>query len=214
MTNNDMVTLNIYNRPPQLADDSSGNINQTDFNLNTDKPQINQNYYDNIRNGIPQNYNSAPRTKYLKKNNIESSIEESSSSTDNNHNNTPVMPAPVQYPQFQQPIYQQVPLQPVQVGQPIQMAPMGNPMITPYNSPYGQPIVVQQRVNKNRNKPINNAPKTIIIREREPARSHKSGEDCCAGFLAGFAACLACCCLMGLCCPGPHGHHGPHRGRW
>ena len=194
MTNNDMVTLNIYNHPPQLDDDSSGNINQTDFNLNTDKPQINQNYYyDNTRNGNPKNYNSAPRTKYPKKKQIKSSIDESSSSTDNNPNNTPVMAPPVQYPQFQQPIYQQVPVQPVQpirAGQPIPMAPMANQMISPYNTPYGQPVVVQQRVNKNRNKPVNNAPQTIIIREREPKRKNTSGEDCCAGCL-GANCCLS-----------------------
>ena len=212
MTNNDMVTLNIYNRPPQLADDSS-NINETDFNLNTDKPQITHNFYDNSRIGNPQNYNSAPRVKYPKKKNIETSIDESSGSTVNNPNNPPVMPSPIRFPQFQQPIYQQVPVQPVQpiqAGQPMQYAPMTNPMVSPYNTPYGQPVVVQQRVNKNRNKPVNNAPQTIIIREREPQRKHTSGEDCCAGCLAGIGACLACCCLMGLCCPGPH---GPHR-RW
>ena len=214
MTNNEMVTLNIYNHPPQLADDSSGNINETNFTLNTDKPQINQNFYDNTRNGNPQNYNSAPRIKYPKKKNNSSSIDESSSSTDNNPDNAPVMQQPIRYPQFQQPIYQQVPVQPVQpiqAAQPVPYPPM-NPMISPYNTPYGQPVVVQQRVNKNRNKPVNNAPKTIIIREREPERRQRSEEECCAGFLAGCAACLTCCCLMGLCCPGPHGPHGHHRG--
>jgi hypothetical protein len=209
--NNDMVTLNIYNSPPQLADTSNGNINETDYNLNTDKPQMNQKYYDNIRNDLPQNYNSAPRTQYPKKNNVQSSIDESSSdSTENNPNNTPVIPPPAQYPQFKQPIYQQMPVQPVAVA-----TPMANPVVYPYNynTPYGQPIVIQQqRHNNNKNRPVNNAPKTIIIREREPERRRSSEEDCCAGCLAGFGACLACCCLMGLCCPGPH---GPHRyGRW
>ena len=52
--------------------------------------------------------------------------------------------------------------------------------------------------------------KKKIIREQEKPRKSK-GEDCCAGFLAGCAACLTISCLMGLCCP--HGHRGP-RGRW
>ena len=86
---NGMVTLNIYNNPPpQNADNSSANFNQTnqDFNLNTDKPQPNLTYYDNVRNVPPQNYNSAPRNQY-NNTNMQSSIDESSDSTPKKHRN-------------------------------------------------------------------------------------------------------------------------------
>ena len=62
--NNDMITLNIYNQPPPKSVDETGmNINQTeqDLNLNTDKPQMNPVFYDNVRNDQQNNYNSAPR---------------------------------------------------------------------------------------------------------------------------------------------------------
>ena len=207
---NGMVTLNIYNNPPpQTADNSSADFNQTEqnFNLNTDKPQPNPNYYDNVRNVPSPNYNSAPRNQYNNRN-MQSSIEdESSNSTQNNQRNVvPIIAARPQYAQYQQqPYYQPMPLQ--------QNVMIPQPGIVPYNSPYGQPVVIQGRqVNTNNTRSVNNAPQTIIIREKERPTHHKDKTaDCCAGCLAGVASCLACLCLMGLCCP-PH-HHGPPR-RW
>lgn len=210
--NNDMVTLNIYdNPPPQLADETSAKINETnqDFNLNTDKPRTNQNYYDNVRNDQP-NYNSAPRNYNNNQRNMQSSVDESSESIENNQNNTPAMAVPPQnggYPNFPpQQYYQQIPPRQVPLG-----APMA-PMAYPYNMAYAQPVVIQRQQPTTINKPVRNAPQTIIIREEEKKKSH-SGEDCCAGCLAACAACVTCCCLMALCSGGPHGPRGRH-GRW
>ena len=202
--NNDMVTLNIYNNPPpQLADETAAQINQTDqdYNLNTEKPRQKPTFYDNVRNG-QQNYNSAPRN-YNNRRNMESSVDESSESTENN-NNTPIRAVPPQNMQYQNNYYQQVPVRPVQLG-----APMA-PMAYQYNMAYAQPVIIQGKQPSNTNQPIRNAPQTIIIKEERKTKDH-SGEDCCAGCLAACAACLTCCCLMALCSPGPH---GPRRGRW
>ena len=213
---NGMVTLNIYNNPPiQSVNETTSKINQTeqDLNLNTDKPQPNPIFYDNVRNENPQNYNSAPRNNNNR--NMQNSIDESSDTTEENQKNiapvapvipvAPVVQKPPLYPQFQQPIYQQIPRQPMIVA---------NPAMIPYNQPYGQPIIMQgnyanpnTKIKNNNNRTVNNAPKTIIIRERKKPKSH-AGEDCCTAFLAGCGACLAFMCLMGLCCP-----HS-HRGRW
>jgi len=210
--NNDMITLNIYNQPPPKSVDETGmNINQTeqDLNLNTDKPQMNPVFYDNVRNDQQNNYNSAPRGNINNKSqNITNTADESSDSSEVNPNNDQARPPPVQNVQYQQPIqpvYQQIYYKPNQAG-----TPAAVPIIVPYNMQYGNPVVIQGNQVNNRNAGINNAPKTIIIREKEKPRKSK-GEDCCAGFLAGCAACLTITCLMGLCCP--HGHRG-HRGRW
>ena len=199
--NNDMVTLNIYNQPsPKLANETEVNMNETGQNFNTDRPPL---YFDNIRENKPQNYNSDPRYKKPQKKNMQSSIDESSSSSDNNQNHTPIMNQP-QY-QYQQPIYyQQI------IGQNNQM---GYPMV-PYNYHYGQPVVIPNAQIKKETKPVNNAPNTIIIKERQK-KSNNAG-SCCEGCLAGCLALCAVCCMCLLCCPGPHGPHGrggPH-GRW
>ena len=196
--NNDMITLNIYNQPPpNPADETSDDMNQNqtkpDLNLNTGGPRIiNKIYNDNYRNNQPNNYNSDPR--YNKRN-----------QNYNIQNQAPIMPAQPQYPQ---PIYQPMVVNPNQAG-----TPMTTPMIVPYNMKYGQPVVIQRRQPNNGARTVNNAPKTIIIREEERMPRRNKEEDCCNGFLAGCASCLAICCLMGLCCPGPHGPHGHHR-RW
>ncbi len=213
--NNGMVTLNIYdNPPPQLADETSAKINQTDqdLNLNTDKPKMNPNFYDNVRND-QQNYNSAPRNYNNNARNTQSSVDESSESTQNNQNNTPGMAVPPQnmkYPQYPpQQYYQQVPVRPATLG-----APMV-PMAYQYNNmAYAQPIVVQgQQQPVTTNQPIKNAPRTIVIREQERIKDNNA-QDCCAGCLAACAACLTCCCLMALCAGGGRGHRGGPHGRW
>lgn len=198
--NNDMITLNIYNQPPpnpadETSDDMDQNQTSPDLNLNTAKPRIiNKIYNDNKRNIQPRNYYSDPRAN-IPNNNY------------NIQNQVPIMAVQPQYPQ---PIYQQMPVNPNQAG-----TPMATPMIVPYNMQYGQPVVIQGRQANNDVRTINNAPKTIIIKEKErmPKRNTME-EDCCTGCLAGCASCLAVCCLIGLCCPGPHGP-GPHgHRRW
>jgi len=203
---NGMVTLNIYNQPPpQLADEASEDINQTGqgLNLNTDRPQQNMKYYDNVRNGPNYNINSAPRNNYNKRN-MQSSIDDSSSST----NNGPGAPYASPYPQrpvvnYQQMPYQQAPMQPIGYA-----TPVARPVV-PYNGAYAQPIIVQAK------QPVNNntQPRTIIIQETE--RKKKSDDDCCTVCLASCAGCVAACCLLLLCCgggPGPGPRRG--RGRW
>ena len=198
--NNDMITLNIYNQPPpNPADETSDDMNQTQPDqipdLNTEKPRIvNKIYNDNNRNIQPNNYNSDPRYN-IRNNNY------------NIKNQAPVMAVQPQYPQ---PIYQPMIVNPPPAG-----TPMASPMMVPYNMPYGQPVVIQGKEPNNEARTVNNAPKTIIIREKERIpRKKNTEEDCCAGFLAGCAACCAVCCLMGLCFPGRHGSHGRHHGRW
>ena len=198
--NNDMLTLNIYNQPPpNPVDETSDNMNQTQpdqiHDLNTEKPRIvNKIYNDNNRNIQPNNYNSDPRYN-IRNNNY------------NIKNQAPIMAI---QPQYAQPIYQPLAVNPPPAG-----TPMASPMMVPYNMPYGQPVVIQGKQPNNRARAVNNAPKTIIIREEERTpRRKNTEEDCCAGFLAGCAACCAVCCLMGLCCPGPHGSPHRHHGRW
>ena len=67
--------------------ETSSKINQTGqgFNLNTDKPQQNLKYYDNVRNDPNYNINSAPRANYNKRN-MQSSIDDSSSWINNGQN--------------------------------------------------------------------------------------------------------------------------------
>ena len=226
---NGMITLNIYNKPPQFTDETEQNINQSEqnnFNLNTDKPYIKPKLYENIKSNIPQNYNisSAPRANYNNNNktapSVESSSEDISGPIENHQKNNTIKATPPQYPQYHQnppyPQYQQNPPYP-QYQQPyILQQPM--PVMTPgtvqYKMPYGQPMIIQGRQNNNNNNVVNNAPKTIIVKEKRINRRNKT-EDCCAGFLAGWGSCLAICCLIGLCCPRHYGpHYGPPHGRW
>lgn len=229
---NGMITLNIYNKPPQFTDETEQNINQSvqnDYNLNTDKPYVKPKLYDNIKNNIPQNnnINSAPRVKYNNNNNktapnVDSSSEDISGPIENHQKNNPIKATPPQYPQYQQyPLYPQY-QQPYILQKPM---PVTTPGAVPYNMPYGQPMIIQGRQNNNTNNVVNNAPKTIIVKEKRINRNDET-EDCCAGCLAGMCSCLAVCCLIGLCCPhhyGPHygPPHGPHfgpphgpHGRW
>jgi hypothetical protein len=200
--NNDMVTLNIYNQPPpQLANEKA-----QDLNLNTDKPR-NPLYFDNIRNNQGNNYNSAPRDNRRQSS---QNSDESSDTSYNNQRNIPVAGAPPQYIQYPRPVYQPI------VGQPNRVvAPIATPVMAPYNMPYAQPVVMPpKQVNYGNTTPaVNNAPKTIIIKEEKRVPKSSKGEDCCAGILAGCAACCALCCMAALCCPGPgpHRHYGPRR---
>ena len=202
---NGMVTLNIYNQPPpQLADETTEDINQTGqgLNLKTDRPQQNLKYYDNVRNGPNYNINSAPRNNYNKRN-IQSTIDDSSSSTNNGVNvpyASPYPPQPVV--NYQQMPYQQAPMQPIGYA-----TPVARPVV-PYNAGYTQPVIVQAK------QPVSNntQPRTIIIQERE--RRKKPEEDCCTVCLASCAGCVAACCLLMLCCGGGPGPYHGRRHRW
>ena len=199
MEDNGMVTLNIYNKPPQL-DDTELNFNQTEQNLNlkTDRPQKNPTFYDNVRNDPNQNYNinSAPRTNKNINQNMQSSIEDESSQKE--PNKPPVMAAAPQYAQFPQ---RQQYLMPI--GQPMVVQ---TPGIVPYNMPYAQPIVSPKPQINNQTQPVNNAPKTIIIKQKERTRN-TMGEDCCTACLAGMATCFAISCLLGFCFPARRRYH-------
>ena len=203
---NGMVTLNIYNQPPpQLADQTSENINQTGqgLNLNTDRPQQNFKYYDNVRNGPNYNINSAPRNNY-KNRNMQSSIDDSSSSTNNGQDAPYASPYPPQpVVNYQQRPYQQAPIQPIGYA-----TPVARPVV-PYNAGYAQPVIVQPK------QPINNntQPRTVIIQETE-SRKRKSDEDCCTVCLASCAGAVAACCLLLLCCGGGGPGYRRGRGRW
>ena len=191
MEDKSMVTLNIYNKPPQL-DDTGTNFNQTEQNLNlkTDRPQKNPTFYDNVRNDPNQNYNinSAPRTNKNINQNMQSSIEDESSQKE--PNKPPVMAAAPQYAQFPQ---RQQYLMPI--GQPMVVQ---TPGMVPYNMPYAQPIVPPKPQINNQSLPVNNAPKTIIVNQNERA-GNKMGENCCPKCLACTASCLAITCLIGAC---------------
>ena len=199
MEDNGMVTLNIYNKPPQL-DDTELNFNQTEQNLNlkTDRPQKNPTFYDNVRNDPNQNYNinSAPRTNKNINQNMQSSIEDQRSQKE--PNKPPVMAAAPQYAQFPQ---RQQYLMPI--GQPMVVQ---TPGMVPYNMPYAQPIVSPKPQINNQTQPVNNAPKTIIIKQKERTRG-TMGEDCCTACLAGMATCFAISCLLGFCFPARRRYH-------
>ena len=232
MADNDMVTLNIYDHPPHIRDDTRTNINETDqdLNLNTEKPR--ETNYDNLRKPFPSkidNVNSAPRATNTMTANMQSSIEEETSET--MPSKIPVIPVAPQYMQYPQqqyvvPMGGQVAVATpgiaprmtpgmapgMATGMPPArtpgIAPAMRPGIAPYNIPYAQPAVAPKP--QIRNTPVNNAPQTIIIRQKE--KRNLDGEDCCTACLAGAASCLAVCCLIGLCCPS--GHYGPRYRRW
>lgn len=211
-SNDDMITLNIYNKPPPKSVDETGlNFNQSypDMNLNIDKPGKNRVFYDNDRRS-QNNYNSAPRVNINNKSQrLQNTTDDNSDSSDINQNNGPIKAPYIQNIQYQQPV--QPIYQPMIYGQTPVRANIVTPVMIPPNMQYATPVVLQGNNINNRNA-VNNAPKTIIIREKKKVNQNKE-QDCCMGFLAGCCACLAACCLMGLCCPGAHGPHR-HRGRW
>jgi hypothetical protein len=205
MANNDMVTLNIYNRPPQIEDDTGTNIIETDqgLNLNTEKPR--ETFNDNVRNPPPppqiDNANSVPRATNKMTQNMQSSVGDTSETIPSK---IPIIPVAPQYNQYPRQQYMVPVAQPVAVATP-GIAPRMNPGMAPYTLPYAQPAVAPRpQIPQAKKTPVNNAPRTIIIKEKD---RRSNGEDCCAACLAGAASFLAICCLMGLCCPrGPYGH--------
>ena len=184
---NDIVSSNIYDEPPpKLANETSAYFNETgkNLNLNTDRPQQNLEYYDNVRNDPNYNINEVPRTNY----NIrirQISLEDNSCSTSNGPSVGYASPSP---PQSIQPFEYAIP-----VARPI----------VPFNEPMIQPVIIQA------NHPINNntQPRFIIIPEVS-SKKNKSDDECCKMCLASCAGFVVGCCLLMLCCGG-----GPRRGR-
>ena len=193
------ITLNIYDKPPKLNDNTNDNINdkEPELNLNTNRLPEYPNNLDNIRDNTRNELNSAPRPNYgrstLEGTGTTGTTNSSIDSTTNPNNTQspiPMQPYPI--------IYQQPPVIPTPMVRPVQYSPQ-----------YGQPVILQQRNIQPQQ------PKTVIIKETQKGNK-KQTEDCCAGFLAGIASCCAICCLLMLCSGGGGGrYHGGRRGgRW
>ena len=184
------ITLNIYDKPPQLDDTNADNINQTEAELNATNTLPTKTMLDNIRPDV----SSAPKANYnpiIRDNTREDNEDSSSSNYQNN-----VKPIPIQ--QYPQPII----YRPPPINQ-IPIAPAPTPVIQPYRPPYNpqynpqyaQPVIIRQ----------NNQTPNVIFKEEKKDNSSK---DCCAGFLTGCGAVLAACCLLSLC------SGGGRRRRW
>ena len=179
--NNEVVTLNIYNQsPPQLADETSENINQHDqgLNLNIDRQQQNFKYYDNVRAGPNNNFNSAISNNYNKR--FQNSLDVST-------NNNLGVPYSSPYPPPEVFNYQQTPLQ------------YGNPIVrasVPYNEPNIQPAIIQPM------HPINNntQPRTIINKEKESRKKKSDDDDICKRCCKICTMGPAHCCIALICC--------------
>ena len=189
------ITLNIYNKPPDLEENTNKDINQEDeegVQQTLDLPT--KSVVDNVGSVIP-NASSAPKANYGVPP-VDNTTNNNTVETSDNYESS-VQPIPTQ--QYPQPImgYPQPQMRPIPV------TPIQTPMVQPYNAQYAQPVIVQPRVN-------NPPPKAIIIKKRE--KENPSRGDCCTGFLAGCGAFLAACCLLSLCTSGG-GRYG-RRGRW
>ena len=186
---NDIVSSNIYDEPPpKLANETSTSFNEIGkgLNLNTDRPQQNLEYYDNVRNDPNYNIKEPPRTNY----NIrirQISIDDNSCSTSNGPSVGYVSPSPPQS------------MQPFEFA-----TPVAGPVV-PFNSPMIQPVIVQA------NQPINNniQPRFIVIQETG-SKNNKSDDECCKLCLSSCVGFVVGCCLLMLCCGGSprHGHRG------
>ena len=192
------ITLNIYNKPPQLNEDEENNDNNDNNNNNINQTATDINQTTNLpTKSVVENgridATSAPRANY----NI--------NIADNTRNNNIAQPPPI--PVNYQRNIQPIPMQqyPQQMIRPMVVTPVATPMVQPYNvqyPQYAQPVIIQQPN-------VNNQPRTVVIRKEK--RESSSSSDCCAGFLGGCGACLAACCLLSLCAGGGRGYR---RGRW
>ena len=142
------ITLNIYNKPPELEENTNNDINQAEEGVNTTLDLPTQSVVNNIRanaSSAPQANQGFQPVENTRNNTVESS--------DNYESN--VQPIPIQ--QYPQPI---IGYPPTQMGA-IPVTPIQTPMVQPYNAQYAQPVIVQQRVN---NPP---PPKTVIIKKKK-----------------------------------------------
>ena len=191
------ITLNIYNRPPQIEEENdnndNNNQNETNENINNEIPP------DNLRIDAT----SAPRANNLQT--MDNTRNEMVDTIKNNQSSLP--PNPEQQYQgrpMQIYAYQNPPIRPVQ---PMMVVPAQQQVIPQYNAPYNvqytpspyQPVIIQQ--------PPKNPPQRVIIQEKQ--KKDDTAKNCFGGFLAGCCAALTACCLLSLCASG-----GRRRGRW
>ena len=198
------ITLNIYNKPPQIDanqndNNDNNNQNETKENLNEELPE------DNIR----IDSTSAPRANDLQT--MDNTRNEMVNTIENNQSSIP----PNQQQQYQgrpMQIYanQRPPVRPVQ---PMMVVPVQQQVIPQYNvpynpyNPYPPQVIIPQQVPRQQIKNTN--PETVIIKEGE--NKDNTAKNCCGGFLAGCCAVLTACCLLALCAGGGGGRR---RGRW
>ena len=184
------ITLNIYDKPPEINDNTNDNIKETQpgLNLNPNRLPEYPSNLDNVRNNTRSSV-SAPGVNYNSTTIQGTGTTESSIDSTGGPNN--VRPVPIQ----QYPIVYQQQVRPI-VYTPVY--PQGQ-----YNPQYAQPVIVQQR---------NNQQPTYIINEKKVKKNND--DDCGAGFLAGLCACCAACCLLLLCCGGGGPGGRPGRRGW
>ena len=193
------ITLNIYNRPPQIEEENdnndNNNQNETNENINNEIPP------DNLRIDAT----SAPRANNLQT--MDNTRNEMVDTIKNNQSSLP--PNPEQQYQgrpMQIYAYQNPPIRPVQ---PMMVVPAQQQVIPQYNAPYNmqytpspyQPVIIQQQP------PNKNPPQKVIIQEKQ--KKDDTAKNCFGGFFAGCCAALTACCLLSLCASG-----GRRRGRW
>ena len=191
------ITLNIYNRPPQIEEENdkndNNNQNETNENINNEIPP------DNLRIDAT----SAPRANNLQT--MDNTRNEMVDTIKNNQSSLP--PNPEQQYQgrpMQIYAYQNPPIRPVQ---PMMVVPAQQQVIPQYNAPYNmqytpspyQPVIIQQ--------PPKKPPQRVIIQEKQ--KKDNTAKNCFGGFFAGCCAALTACCLLSLCASG-----GRRRGRW
>ena len=191
------ITLNIYNKPPQIEEENdnkdNNNQNETNENINNELPP------DNLRIDAT----SAPRANNLQT--MDNTRNEMVDTIKNNQSSLP--PNPEQQYQgrpMQIYAYQNPPIRPVQ---PMMVVPAQQQVIPQYNAPYNmqytpspyQPVILQQPPPKN--------PQAVIIQEKQ--KKDDTAKNCFGGFFAGCCAALTACCLLSLCASG-----GRRRGRW
>ena len=191
------ITLNIYNRPPQIEEenDNNDNNNQNDTN-------------ENINNEIPPDNLRIDATSAPRANNLQTMDNTRNEMVDTIKNNQSSLP-PNPEQQYQgRPMqiyaYQNPPIRPVQ---PMMVVPAQQQVIPQYNAPYNmqytpspyQPVIIQQ--------PPKKPPQRVIIQEKQ--KKDDTAKNCFGGFFAGCCAALTACCLLSLCASG-----GRRRGRW
>ena len=193
------ITLNIYNKPPEIEanPNDNNNPNETRANLN-DENQSND--YDN---NIRVDSTSAPRANNGLQT-TDNNRNESLDTTGNNQSSLPPIPQQYRAP----PMYQRPPVQPhlITPVRPQVIQPYNNPQYPRYTSnPYSQPVIIQQQSPQDKQQV-----QTIYIDQTEK-KDDDTAKNCCEGLLAGYCAILGTCCLLSICF-GPPGRE--RRGRW
>ena len=182
------ITLNIYNKPPQIEGNPNDNNNPNETRSNLNDENQSNNYDENIR----MDSTSAPRANNGLQT-IDNTRNESIETTGYNQSSLPPIPQQYQAP----PMYQRPPVQPVLV------TPVRPQIIQPYNipqypqyayNPYSQPVIIQQQTPQQRQQV-----QTIYVNKKKKKDDDDTAKNCCGGLFAGCCATLAACCLLSLC---------------